>query len=335
MEDSNSANCYHTYSLYLHGRIFCNMHVLDFYKHYLGDARHDNTIFHIIYIYFFAMQQSVSSYLYILLLPCGFIVFIARAGLKLDSHALEKYLSVLGVSASFAAFMIMSAAVMIFLMMIKVFNIIACLTEEKADMAILKAQLDGQKIYIEEAKKRNKEYSRFQHDIDSHLIVLSGLILNGEYSKAEQYMGQLHIQCESLFIPISTGNAVLDILLKEKLSYAVRSGVEVSCNVKIPEEFTFDDMDLCIIFANILDNAIHACMNSSCEKSELSIYAKAHARFLIIEAINTMPVDRPVKEGIGLTNVKNVAKKYLGTVEIAINTGRFRITVLLCTSNSL
>lgn len=279
--------------------------------------------------YYVAMQQSVSSYLYILLLPCGFIVFIVRTGLKLDSRTLEKYVSALGISASLAAFIIMSAAVVIFVMMIKIFSIIICLTEEKTDTAILKAQLDGQKIYIEEAEKRNKAYSRFQHDIENHLLVLSGLIHKGEYNKAEQYISRLQIQCESLFSSISTGSAVLDIILKEKLSYAVRGGVEVSCNVKIPEEFTFDDIDLCIIFSNILDNAVHACMKSSCEK-KISICTKKHAHFLLIEAVNTMPEDQIVKEGVGLSNIRNVTKKYWGTVELFNDDGRFRISILLC-----
>lgn len=280
--------------------------------------------------YISVMQQSVSSYLYVLLLPCGLIVLIARIGLKLDSHALENNFSAIGISASFAAFLMMSAAVVIFIMMLQIFSIIINLSEQKMDTALLKSQFNGQKIYMEEAKKRNKEFSHFQHDIDSHLLVLSGLIHDKEYLKAEEYINQLHIRCENLFVPVSTGNTVLDVLLKEKLSYAASNGVEISCKVKISDYSGFDDMDLCIIFANILDNAVYACINNLHKKGTISICARTRASFLSIEAVNSKSVDQSVIEGIGITNIKNVAKKYQGIVEISDDNENFRISVLLC-----
>lgn len=280
--------------------------------------------------YFSAMHQSVSSYLYILLLPCGLIVLTARIGLKLDSRALEENFSAMGVSAGLASFLVMSAAAVIFLMMIHIFSIIINLSEQKTDTELLKSQLNGQKIYIEEAKKRNKEVSHFQHDIDSHLLVLSGLIHDKEYSKAEQYVNRLHIRCEDFYVPISTGNAVIDVLLKEKLNYAASSGVEISCKVKIPDNSGFDDMDLCIIFANLLDNAVRACISDSHEEGKISICAGTRAGFLMIEAVNTVSVCKPVIEGIGIANIKNVAKKYQGAVEWSDADGNFRISVLLC-----
>lgn len=224
----------------------------------------------------------------------------------------------------------MCAVTILFFMMIHIFSKIVYLSERETDTALLKAQLDGQKIYMEEVQKRNNEFAHFQHDIDNHLLVLSGLTHDNKFLKAEQYINQLHIRCELLSFPVSTGNTVLDILLKEKLSYATSNGVEVACNVRIPGDFNFDDMDLCSIFANILDNAICACINNSSEENKISICAKAHARFLVIEEINTMAMYQPVIEGTGIANIKNLAKKYNGTVEISNSCGAFRISVLLC-----
>ena len=65
----------------------------------------------------------------------------------------------------------MCAVTILFFMMIHIFSKIVYLSERETDTALLKAQLDGQKIYMEEVQKRNNEFAHFQHDIDTHLLV--------------------------------------------------------------------------------------------------------------------------------------------------------------------
>lgn len=276
-----------------------------------------------------ALQWPVSSYLYVLLFPCGFIVALMRAGLKLDSKELERYFSAVGMDTSIASFLILSGAMAIFLMMIKIFCVIVDQAQREKNMMILKVQLEGQRTYVEESQKRNREYSKFQHDIDNHLLVLAGLIRNGEYKRAEEYISKFHTRSQELTDLASTGSKVLDILLKEKVSHGMREGIRMNCRVRIPADFLFDEMDLSIIFANVLDNAIHECTTNPCEGNEISIYTKTRGRFLVIEAVNHWR-PRPMEEGIGLANIRNVAQKYQGMVEICSTDGMFRISVLLC-----
>ena len=120
-----------------------------------------------------ALQWPVSSYLYVLLFPCGFIVLLVRVGLKLDSGDLERYFSAVGIDTSIAVFLILSGAMVIFLLMIRIFCIIVDQAQRENRMAILNTQLEGQKTYVDEAEQRNREYSKFQHDIHNHLLVLS------------------------------------------------------------------------------------------------------------------------------------------------------------------
>lgn len=56
--------------------------------------------------YLITVHQEISSYLYILLLPCVFFILIIRYGLRLDSHDYESYLSGFGVGAGIASFII-------------------------------------------------------------------------------------------------------------------------------------------------------------------------------------------------------------------------------------
>lgn len=277
-----------------------------------------------------ALQWPVSSYLYVLLFPCGFIVLLVRVGLKLDSGYLERYFSAIGINTSIAVFLILSGSMGIFLLMIKIFCIIVDQAQRENLMAILNTQLEGQKTYVDEAEQRNREYSKFQHDIHNHLMVLSGLIREQDYEKAQEYVDKLHTRSQSLTGAdvALTGNRVLDVLLREKVSYGMGNGIRVNCKVRVPEDFCFDDMDLCIIFGNILDNGIRECMKNKSQNKEISVCTKSHGRFLVIESVNSW-IPGPVDEGIGLTNIRNVAAKYQGMVEICNKDGMFGISVLL------
>lgn len=280
--------------------------------------------------YSYTLRQSISSYLYVLLFPCAIIVLGIRYGLKLDSRDFEQHLSSFGVNVRFTVLLTMLVAGIMVFMMIEVFCKIIQLTKHEKAVALLQSQLSGQKVYIEEAKKRNERYSSFQHDIDNHLLVISGLLRDKLFTQAEQYTNKLHISCGALLMNVSTGKPALDVLLKEKLSYAKQNQITVTYDVVIPEGFNIDDMDLCVLFSNILDNAITACAEGTEEKKLLSLSAKVKAQFLIIEAANTTSAAEPITFGTGLANIQHITEKYHGTMETELNSRRFRISILLC-----
>lgn len=284
--------------------------------------------------FLFSLQKTISSYLYTLLLPCILMVLMIRYGLRLDSSIFQQYLSSFGVEVSLTALFMMLGAAIVFFIMIEIFCKIIQLAEHETAVTLLTSQLAGQQIYINEARKRNEQYASFQHDIKNHLLVLSGLIQEAKYGAARQYVNQLHACCQSLSIPISTGNFILDTLLKEKLSHAQRSEIQVVYKVQIPSDFHINDMDLCVVFSNILDNAITACMQVEKQKRFLHISTKARANFLVIESANSVAISQPIQMGIGLKNIKNIAKKYQGITEIENADGTFRISVLLCSLNN-
>ena len=59
---------------------------------------------------------------------------------------------------------------------------------------------------------------------------------------------------------------MVDILLGEKMGIAQAGGIHVEASVILPRACGIDDFDLCIVFANALDNAINACQSFEGEK---------------------------------------------------------------------
>ncbi|MCI9597036.1 MAG: GHKL domain-containing protein [Firmicutes bacterium] len=279
-----------------------------------------------------ALRQPISSYLYVLLLPCAAFLLAVRYGLRLDSPAFAAHLSSFGLNASLTAVLVMTGAMGLCLLMIKVFCQLISLSGHEREAALLEEQLEGQKTYLEEARKRNQTYASFQHDLDNHLLVLSGLLRKQCYEEAAKFAEKLHESRLPLSLSISTGAPALDVLLQEKIGHAQRSGIKVFWDVDIPEGFKGEALNLCAVFANILDNAICACAKALCQEPVLWITTKARGSFLVIEGRNHADIRKgqEIKPGTGLRNVRAIAEKYQGTMELETNEGMFRISVLLC-----
>lgn len=276
-------------------------------------------------------QQRISSYLYTLLLPCIFIVWVIRSGLGLDmwmnfeamgNRFFEEQ------SVLWAVAWLLGTCV-IFFIILKLVHKIIVLSIQEREQKSLEDQVKKQRIYLAEAEKRNEHYRRFQHDIDNHFLVLTGLFREKKYDEAREYFEHLHDVSDRLLIGIKTGNPAADILLNEKIGFAKSNGIQVKYDVNLPSDCVVENMDLCIILANALDNAIQACMKEN-RQPEISLIVRKRYHFLVIEIENTNLKHGKPEYGTGLKNIEHTVEKYEGTMEIESGGGTFRLTVLLC-----
>lgn len=88
---------------------------------------------------------------------------------------------------------------------------------------------------------RYKQTKAFRHDIKNHLSVLNGLLNNGKTEEGKAYL--------------------------KKLGQARARGIMAEVSVVLPKAWVMDDFDLCVIFANALDNAVNACQEGKGTKS--------------------------------------------------------------------
>lgn len=282
--------------------------------------------------YFFTGQQKISHCLYALLFPCIFIVWAIRSGLSLDMWMDSGTENLLPGNQSnlWALFWILGACA-IFFIILRLAGRIVILSMQETDQKRLEDQMKEQSIYLEEAKMRNEKYRRFQHDIDNHFLVLSGLIHEKKYEEAEIYFENLHKASDHLLIGIETGNPVIDILLNEKINYARSNGIEVKYDIRFSSDCPVEDLDLCVILANAMDNAITACMKGDIEQPEISVMVCKRHHFLILEIANPVSaVYQATEYGTGLKNIRHTVEKYEGTMEIEESKNYFKLTALLC-----
>ena len=186
----------------------------------------------------------------------------------------------------------------------------------------------AQKIYIAEAQARYEQTRAFRHDIKNHLAVLNGLLNHEKWDESKAYLKKLETVTSSLSFPWQTGNPVVDILLGEKLGLAKTNGITSEVSLLLPHSHKIDDFDLCVIFANALDNAVAACQDSKGAPS-IRITGKQQGDFYMLGFENTCSYEPLPPAGTGLANIRAVAEKYHGAV-LTEKTGQlFSLSVLL------
>lgn len=196
--------------------------------------------------------------------------------------------------------------------------------------ALLEQQINAQKNYMQEIQTRYEQTRSFRHDIKNHWTILNGLLKREETQKALNYLNKLEHTSETFSFPCQTGNTAIDMLFSNKLGVALQRGIRVDCTVKIPHDCTIDEMDLCIVFSNAVDNALKACNSVSGAEKYMTLSTVRKGKFLMIEIKNSQSNNDYQKKGfgIGLNNIKTVAEKYNGVVNIESDSNFFYLNIL-------
>lgn len=200
--------------------------------------------------------------------------------------------------------------------------------QTQAVLTSLAQAAQAQKAYIAEAQMRYEQTKAFRHDIKNHLSILNGLLSSGKQKEAKDYLRKLEITSSSLSFSYQTGNPVVDILLSEKMGLAQAKEITGEISLVLPNPCVIDDLDLCIIFANALDNAVSACQSAGGTAS-IRISGERQGDFYMLEFNNTC-LDEPLPPmGTGLSNIKAVAEKYHGAMLTEKKNRHFSLNVLL------
>ena len=198
-------------------------------------------------------------------------------------------------------------------------------------LVLLEQEISCQREYLREAKARYRQTQSFRHDIKGHLMALDGLLYHGELEKAKNYLSRLGDISESLSFVCQTGNTVVDVLLSNKLSMSRQNSIQIECFVRIPSSCLIEDMDLCVIFSNALDNAIKASMRVHEGERYIRISGKRRGDFFMLGFENRYSPEDTTHDGtgMGLSNIETVARKYLGAITLEKENAIFRLNVLL------
>lgn len=210
------------------------------------------------------------------------------------------------------------------------------------DNQLLGEQIHNQTDYSKFEAEQVENIKSIKHDFINHLQVLYKMLYYNEAQKAKQYLIDLNVIKDVEDNSINTGNISLDTVLSSKIHIAKNKGIKVSTNIIVPEKLPIDSVDECIIFGNLLDNAIEACEKMNNREKTIDVSVKYNGKYLLCNIEN--PTIDKVKygkkslvttksnkneHGIGTKNINRIVKKYNGTIKYSVKDGKFNAELML------
>ncbi len=192
----------------------------------------------------------------------------------------------------------------------------------------------------EEVKEMYLNMRGWRHDYHNHLQVMKVQIAQGQLEEMKSYLDDLEQNLEQVDTYVKSGNLMADAVLNSKLSIAGQKGIRVNCKAVLPAALSVEDVDLCVLLGNLLDNALEACEKIPEEQRFLRIYMVVNRSQLYMSVQNSAREELDFNErnyistkrgnhGLGMKRVKALADKYEGYFTLANEPGIFAAEVTL------
>jgi hypothetical protein len=200
----------------------------------------------------------------------------------------------------------------------------------------LELQLAGQEKYYRQVMQSADETARIRHDLRNEIQTAYALMRNGDMTSAEKIFDGL---ADKVASPrFFCGSAVVNAVMGEKAELCREAGIELRSDISIGACPGISEMDMCSLFANVMDNAVNGCRESGAEKPYIEISAGKKKGFLALECVNSSgageaapkPPHSPKDEhGWGLTILEDIAKRHDGRFESGPDGEVYRTSVFL------
>ena len=227
--------------------------------------------------------------------------------------------------------------------------------QEEKENILLEEQIENTKQYIREVEKLYDDIRALKHDMGNHICVLENMfckletrdyvVLKSEEKEFQNYLAELKKTWSESVSEIKTGNPVTDVILSQKQKQAEECGIKFECKFIYPMDTNIHAFDISVILNNAIENAFEGV--KECKEPYISIEAYRSKNAYMIEVKNCIcrkveieketGLPETTKEdktshGFGLANIRKVAQKYYGDIDIWQDENSFTLTVMMITN---
>lgn len=264
------------------------------------------------------------------------LIFIA-----LNLFMIPKYAGTLYTGRVLQGYFVISIALLIlllwfytvFLMMANSLNRNARLRQENHLLSMQQQQYENLTAAIDEARQA-------QHDMRHQFNQLSALADEGDLEKIKAYLASAVSRIPSLDMHFCENRAA-DSVVGYYCALAKRERIPYSVQIDLPEKLPVDEVNLCLVLSNLLENALEASLRTAPARRLLKITAYLHAGSLVLIQIENA-YDGEIQEkggifqsskrkgdGVGLQSVRHIAEKSGGACTFTGQEGNFCAKVML------
>ena len=131
--------------------------------------------------------------------------------------------------------------------------------ETMAQENILSVQVSSLLSRVEEFRAANAQFREERHDFRHKMRTIATLASSGEYEKLNATLAEYTSTQQEQPLENYCKFTLLDAVLSSYLQEAKRKSIRVSVKIALPEVLPVNESELATMFANAIENAIHAC----------------------------------------------------------------------------
>lgn len=195
-------------------------------------------------------------------------------------------------------------------------NIMEKRTKEEQQLTLLNQQMEIQSRSIAALNQSYQNQRRVTHEHLHQLQTIIDLLDRAEVHTIRQYISEIQGTRRTTALNINTHNPVLDAILNQKYQWASENCIKLQFQINDLSEVTLGLNELVVLFANLFDNAIEACLRISSDRAIYCHIIKGESLFISIR--NTSPHVEIVnglietskepkhEHGFGLPNIRHI-----------------------------
>lgn len=267
-----------------------------------------------------------------------------KTWIMIDIICLAPFISIIStiintpIGKEYRAYPIAVACIVTSLSMILLIEYIVNSVKSKMEVHNLKLEYN----YYKELEENQIEIRKLHHDMNNHLSIIYSFLENDNIYGAKSYFNKLsnkfNVSNRSF-----CKNSILNAVINSKYNLAIENQIDCFFNIDIDEILPIDDIDLCSIFANTLDNAIEASQKlNDISQRKISLKArceKGYFSYLITNNYDgnirnddgkyiSTKLDKTI-HGFGIDNIDDMVKKYGGTLSITYSDFEFNLLTII------
>lgn len=212
--------------------------------------------------------------------------------------------------------------------------------ENKLKINLLERQNEDVIKSIESSQAFVNQMRAVKHDINNQLLIINSYLESKQYTQATNYIKNItndYLPNTQLFI--NSGNLAFDAIINAKLAVCLQKRIVMNVSIMKGSSIQINDVDITILFGNLIDNAIEASSISVGKRITIDIQNKgAYLSIIVRNSISGSVLSQNTKlettksdktiHGLGIKNIKNIVKKYNGMIEFFEENDEFGCQIL-------
>lgn len=179
--------------------------------------------------------------------------------------------------------------------------------------------------------------------MQAHMIVLQYYLDAENYESAKAYLQTMQDQprMETSLVEYDLGNPLVNAIIEDCLA---KTGEKVNLIIdgELGKEIRIKDYDLCILFSNLMSNAVEACERLSVLDKIIDIrtYTELDKMYILIKNPIEWELDLDIRRqtttkkdktahGYGISNIQRVVDKYRGKIDFYVKEEMFCVEIML------